>query len=192
MTGLSNSKLRGIEFLVRADCFRAYGRFSWPLVLFSIASLRPCGHVFLFRLASAFPSSLILRIFYRVSSIINQIDLPLSASIGPGFLIGHSGDIVINGGAIIGSCVTICNGVTIGLADTGRRPGVPIIGSFVYLAPGSKLIGGIHVGDHCIISANSVLLSNAPDSTTSIGNPAVPRPRLNRTNEYISNIDYPS
>ena len=188
MKGLSASKLKEIVFLVRADCFRSYGRFSWPLVLFSIASLRPCGHVFLFRFASAFPSSLLLRILYRISAIINQIDLPLSVSIGPGFLIGHTGDIVINGAAIIGSGVTICNGVTIGLADTGRHPGVPTVGSFVYLAPGAKLIGGIHVGDNCIVSANSVLLSNAPESTTSIGNPANPRPRLNRTNDYISNI----
>jgi len=59
--------------------------------------------------------------------------------------------------------------VTIGM---GQMEGVPIIGGHVDIGAGAKILGGIRIGDHAKIGANSVVLQDVPDGATAVGIPA--------------------
>jgi serine O-acetyltransferase len=49
---------------------------------------------------------------------------------------------------------------------------VPILGSFVYVGAGAKLLGGIRIGDRARIGANAVVLCDVPEDRTAVGVPA--------------------
>jgi serine O-acetyltransferase len=99
------------------------------------------------------------------------IDIPYNTDVGPGFYIGHFGGIFVNHEAKIGKNCNINHDVTIGATFGGKHPGVPAIGDNVYFGPGSKVIGGIKVGNHVAIGANSVVNMDVPDKAVVIGNP---------------------
>jgi serine O-acetyltransferase len=90
------------------------------------------------------------------------IELPRSASVGPGLYIGHFGGITISGKAIIGKNCNLSQNITIGISGHGDKAGVPIIGNDVYIAPGARLFGKIHVGNNAKIGANAVVYRDVP------------------------------
>jgi len=92
------------------------------------------------------------------------IEIPRSASIGPGLYIGHFGGITISPDAVIGARCSISPGITIGMAGHGERLGVPVIGDNVYIAPGARVFGRIRIGDHVKIGANAVVYRDVPDN----------------------------
>ncbi|MBX3326122.1 MAG: serine acetyltransferase [Nitrospira sp.] len=94
-----------------------------------------------------------------------------SAQIGPGCYIGHYGGITISGQAKIGSNANISQSVTIGVLGEGERRGVPTIGSNVYIAPGAKVFGKIHIGNNLKIGANAVMYKDIPDNAIVVSNP---------------------
>ncbi|WKZ98222.1 serine O-acetyltransferase [Lactobacillus delbrueckii] len=70
--------------------------------------------------------------------------------------------IVIAAGAIIGKKCYISHQVTI-----GRSKGeAPVIGDNVYIGPGAKIFGGIHIGNNVRIGANAVVFEDVPDNAT--------------------------
>lgn len=73
------------------------------------------------------------------------IEIPRSAEIGAGLLIGHFGGIVVASEARIGSNVEISHQVTIGISGQGDRRGFPTVGNNVYIAPGAKIFGKIQM-----------------------------------------------
>ncbi|AXY02862.1 hypothetical protein D1115_17910 [Vibrio alfacsensis] len=73
---------------------------------------------------------------------------------------------------MIGKNCNISQGVTIGKINQGNKIGAPIIGNNVYIAPGAKIIGGIHIGDNVAIGANAVVVTDVPDNVTVGGIPA--------------------
>lgn len=99
------------------------------------------------------------------------IDIPRSAEIGAGFYIGHYGGITISGRARIGSNVNISQLVTIGVSGRGENRGVPVIGDDVYIAPGAKIFGKIHVGNNVKIGANAVVYKDIPDDAIVVLDP---------------------
>ena len=40
------------------------------------------------------------------------------------------------------------------------------------VGPGAKILGGIRVGNHAVIGANAVVLSDVPDGCVAVGIPA--------------------
>ncbi|HUI98765.1 MAG TPA: serine acetyltransferase [Usitatibacter sp.] len=92
------------------------------------------------------------------------IELPRSARIGPGLYIGHFGGIIVSPDAVIGSHCSLSPSITIGLAGQGERLGVPVIGDFVYVAPGARLFGKIRIGNNVKIGANAVVHRDVPDN----------------------------
>lgn len=63
--------------------------------------------------------------------------------------------IVVNGNARIGAFCDIHQGVNIG--NHGNSDDVPEIGNNVWIGPGAKLFGKIHIADGCAIGANAVV-----------------------------------
>lgn len=97
-------------------------------------------------------------------------DISCRANIGAGLHIVHGFDIVIPSGAVIGRNCTILNGVTIG----SKKPGeglVPVIGDYVYIGTGAKLIGAITIGNSAVIGALTLCNKSVPDGSTVVGVP---------------------
>lgn len=67
--------------------------------------------------------------------------------------------IIISHNAIIGCGCRIFHQVTIGEG----RGGAPVVGDDVLIGAGSKLIGGIKIGNHVKISAGCVVMKDIPD-----------------------------
>ena len=91
--------------------------------------------------------------------------------IGPGFYIGHFGNIFVGGDTTIGKFCNISQENTLGFAGRGEKWGVPTIGDFVYIGPGAKLIGKIVIGDHVAIGANAVVTKDVPNNAVVVGIP---------------------
>ena len=92
------------------------------------------------------------------------IEIPRSVEIGEGFYIGHFGGITIGGSAKIGKNVSISQLVVIGKSGRGKKKGTPVIGDNVYIAPGAKLIGKIHISNNVKIGANAVVYKDIPEN----------------------------
>jgi serine O-acetyltransferase len=92
-------------------------------------------------------------------------------SIGRGFYIGHIREIIINDRAVIGDNCNISQGVTIGEANRGPRKGTPVIGNNVYIGPGAKIIGAVHIGNNVAVGANCVVTRDVPDGAVVVGVP---------------------
>jgi len=103
-------------------------------------------------------------------SVISGADVPLRASIGPGFWLPHPNGVVVHPGAIIGANCTLMQQVTLGLG--GRIPGAPILEDGVLVGAGAKIIGGVKIGANARIGANAVVTCDVPAGCTAVGIPA--------------------
>lgn len=80
----------------------------------------------------------------------------------------HPRGIVINFLTKMGRRVTIYQNVTIG----SHKGGVPIIEDDVMIYANSCIIGGITLGEGCVIGAGSVVVKSVPRGEIWAGNPA--------------------
>lgn len=87
---------------------------------------------------------------------------------GPGLCIVHWGTIVVNDRAVVGADCRMHPGTVLGVKDDQ----VPRLGDRCYLGPGSKLIGGIVLGDDVTVGANAVVTHSFPSGVTVMGVPA--------------------
>jgi len=109
-------------------------------------------------------------LFHRIRSKWG-IEISRSAEIGEGFYIGHYGGITISGLTKIGRNVNISQLVTTGVSGKGEKRGAPVIGDNVYIAPGAKIFGKIHVGSNVKIGANAVVHQDIPDNAVVVLDP---------------------
>ena len=110
---------------------------------------------------------------YQLQSHILRIsgaEIHPGAQIGPGLCLVHSSGIVIGDRARIGDNFVCFHGVTVG--DSGKGDGQPLIGNNVTASAGAKILGGITIGDHAVIGANSVVLADIPAHAVAVGAPA--------------------
>ena len=110
---------------------------------------------------------------HRFWSLVTGADIPLqSKKIGGGLLMPHPHGIVVHPDSEIGPNCIFFQQVTV---STGPRPGAPRIGGHVDVGAGAKILGGVVVGDHAVIGANAVVISDVPPFGLAIGVPAVVR-----------------
>lgn len=120
--------------------------------------------------------SLIYHVLYKLVQILTGIELPCEVPIGRGFVIEHSGSIVVSGFARFGDNCRIRTGVVIGLSRVDD-PCAPQFGNDVDIGTGAKILGNIRIGNHVLIGANAVVLKDVPDNSIAVGVPAVIKPR---------------
>lgn len=120
----------------------------------------------LFRLLYIVSRLQLRRLQYRYG-----ISIPYNTEIGKGLYIGHYGGIVVNSNARIGCNCNLNQGVTIGATYGGKFPGTPVIGDNVYIGPGSFVIGGINLGNHVAVGANTVVNKSIPDNGVVVSPP---------------------
>lgn len=104
-------------------------------------------------------------ILRRFLIALHGMDVGRDASFGPGLVFPHPLGIVV-GNAIVGSNVTIYQGVTIGHSH-GESP---IIGNDVTIYAGATIIGRVVIGDRATIGARAYVYSDVAPDTVFIGN----------------------
>jgi serine O-acetyltransferase len=167
---------------VRADLYRHYERFSWPLLLRAILFKRTFTPVFTLRLCQLLdrpglvrPLHVLARGLHRWATARAAIDLPWQTSIGPGFRIVHGFGLVVNARARLGSNVTVFQGATIGQRDRwedgAAASDYPAIGDEVFVGAYAMVLG-VTVGRGSTIAPLSVVVDPVADSVVVSGNPA--------------------
>jgi serine O-acetyltransferase len=94
-----------------------------------------------------------------------------SARIGPGLRLPHPVAVVVGEGAVIGSNVTLYQGVTLGRSNEVSEA-YPVLEDEVTVYAGAVLVGGITVGRGAVVAANAVVLADVPPYATAVGAPA--------------------
>ena len=105
--------------------------------------------------------------FYRRLSYKLGFQIPAN-TVAVGLKLYHWGTVIINGKAKIGKNCSIYPGVTIGKTPKG----VPVIGDNCYLGLGSKVLGGVRIGNNVKVLANAVVTKDIPDNCIVAGVPA--------------------
>jgi len=180
----SHNRLEAVTMggVLRADIMRTYDYLQGSRLRRAVNCLRSPGvqAVIVFRLGQwldsrPFPVKLLLQPIYFVLNGLVQImwgiELPRSATIGPGLYIGHFGGIIIAPGVTIGRNCNLSQHITIGLSGQGEKAGVPTIGDNVYIAPGARVFGKISVGNNVKIGANAVVYKDIPDNAIVVLDP---------------------
>jgi len=100
------------------------------------------------------------------------IEIHPGAKIGKGLFIDHGNGVIIGETAVVGSNVTLYQGVTLGGTgkDQGKRH--PTLGNNVMVGSGARVLGPFKVGDNARIAAGAVVLSEVPPGSTAVGVPA--------------------
>jgi serine O-acetyltransferase len=104
-----------------------------------------------------------------IFTVLYGIYIDEKAEIGPGFYIGHFGEIIIGGK--LGSNCNVSQGVAIGIGGYGNTYGTPVIGDNVWIGAGSKIFGSIKIGNGVAIGPNSVVSKDITDRCLVLGNP---------------------
>ena len=175
--------LRELAFYISSDLarYRATGASSvirvmlftqgfWASTVFRISTylfVRFRHLVFPGRLVSA-----LNMVALKMMQIITGISIPVGSRIGAGLYIGHCGGIIISSKAVLGSNCNISPQVVIGFSRKEGRFGVPVLGDRVFVGPGAKILGPLHIGDDVAVGANSVVLCDVPRRSVVAGIPA--------------------
>ena len=105
----------------------------------------------------------------------------------------HGHGVVIGETTIIGDCVTLYQGVTLG--GTGKEHGKrhPTVGTNVLIGAGAKVLGSITIGDNVKVGAGSVVINDIPSNCTVVGIPGhvVKRENVRSEVENLDQVDIP-
>ncbi|HEX7278122.1 MAG TPA: serine O-acetyltransferase [Solirubrobacterales bacterium] len=117
---------------------------------------------------------LLPRFIAYLTRAVTGIEIHPAARIGNEFFIDHGSGVVIGETAVIGNCVTLYQGVTLGGTGFQRGKRHPTLGDNVTVGSGAKLLGPIAVGDGAKVGANTVVVEDVPPGATVVGNPGHP------------------
>lgn len=112
------------------------------------------------------------RILSQVARFYTGVDIHPGALLGRRLFIDHATGVVIGETAIVGSDVTLYQGVTLG--GTGKEKGKrhPTLCDGVFIGNNANVLGNITVGENSRVGAGSVVLSDVPPNSTVVGVPA--------------------
>jgi serine O-acetyltransferase len=104
------------------------------------------------------------------------VEIHPGALLGRRLLIDHGMGVVIGETAIVGSDVTLYQGVTLGGtgsgADNAARKRHPTLCDGVFVGNNANILGDITIGENSRVGAGSVVLRDVPPNSTVVGVPA--------------------
>lgn len=119
------------------------------------------------------PIKIILKIIYYPMFFVTQgvtgISIQAHCKIGPGMAILGTGGVFILAESI-GSNFVVYSGVTVGNVRGSKN--LANIGDNVVIEPGAKVLGEVNIGSDVVIRGNSLVITDIPENTMAIGNPA--------------------
>jgi serine O-acetyltransferase len=159
---------------------RQSGPVFWAKVLGKLLLDPAAQVVVLYRISHVLHRPLVTRPFaflLRSAALVwGGTEIHPAARIGPGFCLTHSQMVVIGEGVTIGAHVRMSHGVSIG-GDPGRGAtealaGWPVLGDGVSVGLHAIILGPVTVGDHAVISAQSMVVRDVPAHGVVAGSPA--------------------
>src|SRR5271157_1701199 len=112
------------------------------------------------------------RLLSQVARFFTGVDIHPGALLGRRLFIDHATGVVIGETAIVGSDVTMYQGVTLGGTGKGHGKRHPTICDRVFIGNNANILGNITVGENSRVGAGSVVLSDVPPNSTVVGVPA--------------------
>jgi serine O-acetyltransferase len=112
------------------------------------------------------------RMLSQVARFYTGVDIHPGALLGRRLFIDHATGVVIGETAIVGSDVTIYQGVTLGGTGKGHGKRHPTVCDRVFIGNNANVLGNITVGENSRVGAGSVVLSDVPPNSTVVGVPA--------------------
>ncbi len=112
------------------------------------------------------------RVLSQVGRFFTGVDIHPGALLGRRLFIDHATGVVIGETAIVGSDVTIYQGVTLGGTGKGHGKRHPTVCDGVFIGNNANILGNICVGENSRVGAGSVVLDDVPPNSTVVGVPA--------------------
>ncbi|HWT66182.1 MAG TPA: serine O-acetyltransferase [Terracidiphilus sp.] len=112
------------------------------------------------------------RMLSQFARFLTSVDIHPGALLGRRLFIDHATGVVIGETAIVGSDVTIYQGVTLGGTGKGHGKRHPTICDRVFIGNNANVLGNITVGENSRVGAGSVVLNDVPPNSTVVGVPA--------------------
>ena len=112
------------------------------------------------------------RFLSQIARFITGVDIHPGAMLGRRLFIDHATGVVIGETAIVGSDVTMYQGVTLGGTGKGHGKRHPTVCDGVFIGNNANVLGNITVGENSRVGAGSVVLSDVPPNSTVVGVPA--------------------
>ncbi len=112
------------------------------------------------------------RTLSQVGRFFTGVDIHPGALLGRRLFIDHAAGVVIGETAIVGSDVTMYQGVTLGGTGKGHGKRHPTVCDRVFIGNNANILGNITVGENSRVGAGSVVLSDVPPNSTVVGVPA--------------------
>ncbi|HKD61635.1 MAG TPA: serine O-acetyltransferase [Terracidiphilus sp.] len=112
------------------------------------------------------------RILSQLGRFLTGVDIHPGALLGRRLFIDHATGVVIGETAIVGSDVTLYQGVTLGGTGKGHGKRHPTLCDGVFVGNNSNILGNITVGENSRVGAGSVVLADVPPNSTVVGVPA--------------------
>jgi serine O-acetyltransferase len=82
--------------------------------------------------------------------------------------------VVVGESAIVGRNCILHQGVTLGDRGECHEGSDPVLGDYIEVGTGAKILGNIHISDYARIGANSVVLEDVEAYVVAAGIPAKP------------------
>ena len=112
------------------------------------------------------------RLLSQVGRFFTGVDIHPGAQLGRRLFIDHATGVVIGETAIVGSDVTLYQGVTLGGTGKGHGKRHPTVCDGVFIGNNANVLGDITIGENSRVGAGSVVLSDVPPDSTVVGVPA--------------------
>ena len=120
----------------------------------------------------------------RLNIFLTGAEIEFNAQIGPGMFIAHPVGIVIGRGTVIGSNVTIFQGVSFVVKgwDPDSITRFPVVGDNCFFFANAVILGNIRIGNDCVVAAQAVVTRDLPSGSLASGVPATILPDKGRQN----------
>jgi len=115
---------------------------------------------------------LLARMLSQLGRFLTGVDIHPGARLGRRLFIDHASGVVIGETAVVGSDVTMYQGVTLGGTGEGHGKRHPTVCDGVFIGNNANILGNITVGENSRVGAGSVVLNDVPPNSTVVGVPA--------------------